>query len=806
MYDRAVFEKVLSDKEIVEKIKSRCLFGDLEHPEESAIKLNKDTTSHIVSGIVIEGDVVKADFDILPTPAGQFIDTLLRAGCQVGTSTRAEGELEEINDEKDGKYYRVVPESYQFVTIDFTGDPSTFGSEPEKIMRAVQGEYESHRVNKEVALAILESLHTEEATKLRDNISIDKQHKGCKNHVGEKKCTECKCKEIKDGEVIDESMKWNPAIVIDGKTYQIDRIAYTLTNVGDPADVKKFDDLDLVTKQAVLKRISEEEVIEPDKDKPSTEPIIDKKKDIPPPKCPLCGEDLEDVGNYKWDCPLGCLPQAMELGQIEDFAKPFNEAKGDIDYSKLYYDKEIKVSHPEVADGRDLELSVQIKGNDGRPDAQVGHFGYNFWLRPPKAIKGEPYASRMALEKAIETMLKHKGFTIKGWVEKSVEAKEMKEATLSPSEISSILFTYSVDGYWAKDKKGETLFIGTYDKLKKEGYPEDMLSNAMKNPGQWQVVESKLKEMKLNHEGKEYSVYLLDDGTMDTVIQVNGKEARFDGEYTAQYRDKDGAMTEQGLITLAKEAIDSGMIDESQVKKALACIKELKIELATAIAERDTAISRAKERLTVLTENYQKDVASLTETLNKQSSEIELINSLAKSQNGMLVEATVKFKALEESLQKQRAEFEAELTKIKEANNETIRQIKGNLEKAISEKTEANHKEINQLNEKSKQLVDAHTLELDKTKSEHQKQMLRKYYETVLKVSGLKLTEKALALLETCQSEQEIDSTIEDIRKTLRESFLHSEKLTDVKVPVSTLTPGESQIKNQVGKAFSGMK
>lgn len=34
-------------------------------------------------------------------------------------------------------------------------------------------------------------------------------------------------------------------------------------------------------------------------------------------RCPKCGVKLENVGCYKWDCPNGCLPMAMELWKIE---------------------------------------------------------------------------------------------------------------------------------------------------------------------------------------------------------------------------------------------------------------------------------------------------------------------------------------------------------------------------------------------------------------------------------------------------------------------------------------------------------
>ncbi len=56
---------------------------------------------------------------------------------------------------------------------------------------------------------------------------------------------------------------------------------------------------------------------------------------------------------------------------------------------------------------------------------------------------------------------------------------------------------------------------------------------------------------------RAYSVLLLDDGTMDTVISVDGIEHRFDGDYASEYRDEDGAMTVEGLEALGRDAIEA---------------------------------------------------------------------------------------------------------------------------------------------------------------------------------------------------------------------------------------------------------
>lgn len=187
IYRKQVWENVLKNADVKEKLERRILFGNQEHPIESALKLNKDDTSHIVSNILLDekNNMVYADFDVLPTDAGRFINVLLEAGCDVGTSTRAEGELEEKIEEKSGdKYFEVVPESYQFITVDFTADPSTIGAYPMDVQRNVvnhvRSEFESKGINKEVACALLEGIKSKEAVALMESIKRVKEEKDVK--------------------------------------------------------------------------------------------------------------------------------------------------------------------------------------------------------------------------------------------------------------------------------------------------------------------------------------------------------------------------------------------------------------------------------------------------------------------------------------------------------------------------------------------------------------------------------------------------------------------------------------------------
>jgi hypothetical protein len=52
-------------------------------------------------------------------------------------------------------------------------------------------------------------------------------------------------------------------------------------------------------------------------------------------------------------------------------------------------------------------------------------------------------------------------------------------------------------------------------------------------------------------------VQLIDDGSLDTVVSVNGEEIRYDQEFGSQFRDrKTGGITRSGWKKLKEQAIE----------------------------------------------------------------------------------------------------------------------------------------------------------------------------------------------------------------------------------------------------------
>ena len=60
-----------------------------------------------------------------------------------------------------------------------------------------------------------------------------------------------------------------------------------------------------------------------------------------------------------------------------------------------------------------------------------------------------------------------------------------------------------------------------------------------------------------------FECFLVDRGTMDTHIRVNGWETAFDGEYASGFRKRDGSFGKAGFRALCQEAIEA--YQENQV-------------------------------------------------------------------------------------------------------------------------------------------------------------------------------------------------------------------------------------------------
>jgi hypothetical protein len=115
IYPLAVLEREIRNyqKFILE---NRAL-GECDHPDSSVVNLKN--VSHIVREAYMEGNDVKGTIELLNTPAGQILQSLVESKVKLGISSRGVG-----STKKQGEYH-VVQDDFQIICWDMVSEPST---------------------------------------------------------------------------------------------------------------------------------------------------------------------------------------------------------------------------------------------------------------------------------------------------------------------------------------------------------------------------------------------------------------------------------------------------------------------------------------------------------------------------------------------------------------------------------------------------------------------------------------------------------------------------------------------------------
>lgn len=100
-------------------IENRAM-GELDHPDTSVVNLKN--VSHVVKEAHIENGVVYGTIEVLNTPSGQILQSLIESGVKLGISSRGVG-----STKKQGDYY-VVQDDFQLICWDMVSEPSTPGA------------------------------------------------------------------------------------------------------------------------------------------------------------------------------------------------------------------------------------------------------------------------------------------------------------------------------------------------------------------------------------------------------------------------------------------------------------------------------------------------------------------------------------------------------------------------------------------------------------------------------------------------------------------------------------------------------
>ena len=101
-------------------VKEKRALGELDHPDDSVINLRN--ASHMVTDVWWENKNVMGKVQVLNTPAGGILRSLVESGVTLGISSRGMGSVSESAGNT------VVEDDFQLICFDFVSEPSTPGA------------------------------------------------------------------------------------------------------------------------------------------------------------------------------------------------------------------------------------------------------------------------------------------------------------------------------------------------------------------------------------------------------------------------------------------------------------------------------------------------------------------------------------------------------------------------------------------------------------------------------------------------------------------------------------------------------
>lgn len=122
IYPRQILQREVEN--YMKAVRENRAMGCLDHPDSSIVELND--VSHIIRELWWEGNDLMGRMEVLDTPKGKILRTLLESGVMVGVSSRGVGSTSK--DEARGA--EVVQDDFSIVCWDAVSEPSTPGAYP----------------------------------------------------------------------------------------------------------------------------------------------------------------------------------------------------------------------------------------------------------------------------------------------------------------------------------------------------------------------------------------------------------------------------------------------------------------------------------------------------------------------------------------------------------------------------------------------------------------------------------------------------------------------------------------------------
>lgn len=101
-------------------IQENRALGECDHPDSSVVELKN--ASHIIREARMDNGVCYGTVELLDTPSGKILQSLVESGVTLGISSRGVGSTRREGD------YDIVQDDFQLICWDYVSEPSTPGA------------------------------------------------------------------------------------------------------------------------------------------------------------------------------------------------------------------------------------------------------------------------------------------------------------------------------------------------------------------------------------------------------------------------------------------------------------------------------------------------------------------------------------------------------------------------------------------------------------------------------------------------------------------------------------------------------
>lgn len=119
VYPRCILTREIENYQ--KAVRENRALGELDHPDSTTVSLKN--VSHIMREMWWDGNNVRGKIEVLSTPQGKILESLLDSGVAIGISSRGVGSTEHVDEACER-----VQTDFQIICFDIVSEPSTFGA------------------------------------------------------------------------------------------------------------------------------------------------------------------------------------------------------------------------------------------------------------------------------------------------------------------------------------------------------------------------------------------------------------------------------------------------------------------------------------------------------------------------------------------------------------------------------------------------------------------------------------------------------------------------------------------------------